>query len=85
MFITQPNGYKNNASEKFKRGFWMTPPNEEYTLDYKSMVHIASIYNSFLVEFSRKNNHDYCDANISLKPTYDFFMMIVITILMVQK
>jgi hypothetical protein len=73
LFITQPTGYKRGANEQFKKGFWMTPPNQTYTLDFESMVEIASLYNSFLVRFATENNHDVCDAASMIAPNYDNF------------
>jgi len=73
LFITQPTGYQNDANEEFKKGFWMTPPNEPYTLDFESMVDIAFLYNSFLVRFSMNNDHYACDAASVLAPTFENF------------
>ena len=73
LFITQPNGYQNDANEVFKKGFWMTPPNEPYALDFESMVDIASLYNSFLLRFSMDNDHIACDAALELAPTFENF------------
>jgi lysophospholipase L1-like esterase len=73
LFITQPTGYQNDANEYFKKGFWMTPPNKPYTLDFESMVDIAFLYNSFLLRFSRDNDHYACDAASVLAPTFENF------------
>ena len=73
MFITQPTGYQSNATENFKKGFWMTPPNELYTLKFKNMVAISSLYNSFLMKFAVDNGHYTCDAALKLRPTVDNF------------
>jgi len=73
IFITQPSGYQIGVSEEFKSGFWMTPPNEEYTLDFDSLVHIASLYNNFLIDFARKRGHKICDLAHEFKPSYQIF------------
>ncbi len=73
VFITQPTGYQKGAEKDFKKGFWMTPPNKPYTLDFESMVYIASLYNSYLIKFAAKNGHRVCDAANRLSPTYDNF------------
>jgi lysophospholipase L1-like esterase len=73
LFITQPSGYQKEAKNEFKAGFWMTPPFEEYTLDFNSMVHIASLYNKYLIDFADNNNHQICDLASHIKPSYDLF------------
>ncbi|KQC06764.1 MAG: hypothetical protein APR62_07540 [Smithella sp. SDB] len=73
LFVTQPSGYKNGASDEFKKGFWMTPPGEPYTCDFESMIYIASLYNSFLLKFSKENDHPVCDAASMVSPTFDNF------------
>lgn len=72
-FITQPTGYQRSASETFKNGFWQTPPNQNYTLDFESMIHITSLYNEYLKEFARRHGHYLCDAADKLTPTYENF------------
>jgi len=73
LFITQPSGYQAGATEEYKKGFWMTPPNQAYTLDFDSMIHIASLYNSYLKQFSSDRGHYACDAASELLPTFDVF------------
>jgi lysophospholipase L1-like esterase len=73
IFITQPTGYRIGASEDFKKGFWMTPPDQAFTLDFESLVDIASLYNSFLIQFAREHFHDVCDAASKLDGSYDNF------------
>ncbi len=73
LFITQPTGYHIEASQEFKNGFWMTPPNCNYTLDFDSMTHITSLYNNYLIEFSKNNKHFFCDIVPGLDPSYDIF------------
>ena len=73
IFVTQPTGYKDGATEVFKEGFWMTPPNKEYTLDFESMKYIASLYNSHLLQFGEEREHFVCDAAAILPASYDVF------------
>ena len=72
-FITQPTGYQASASEAYKNGFWMTPPNKDYTLDFESMVYLASLYNGYLKQFANEHGHYLRDAADKLTPTYDNF------------
>ena len=69
VFITQPHGYQMGATEEFKKGFWMTPPYQPYTLDFASMSAVANLYNTHLIKFAQKNNHPACDPAAELKPT----------------
>lgn len=68
VFITQPSGYVPEASEAFRRSFWATPPNEPYTLDFESLVHIAELYNDFLVDFADRNGHAVIDLAAVISP-----------------
>ena len=73
VFITQPHGYQVGATEEFKKGFWMTPPYQPYTLDFDSMSSVANLYNTYLINFSKQNNHKVCDPASALKPTNENF------------
>jgi lysophospholipase L1-like esterase len=73
VFITQPTGYERNAEKGFRDGFWMTPPRQKYTLTLESMETIANMYNRYLVEFARANNHLICDLAADFEPSYEFF------------
>lgn len=73
VFVTQPTGYQASASEEFKKSFWMTPPNQDYTLDFQSMIHIASLYNAFLKSFAERHGHYLCDAAARFTPTFRSF------------
>jgi lysophospholipase L1-like esterase len=72
VFITQPNGYKDEVDEDYKKGFWMTPPNTDYTLDMESLKHISSLYNDFLIDYSKENNIYLCDLEKDIPPSYDY-------------
>ncbi len=73
VFITQPNGYSPAADEDFRRGFWMTPPNESYTLSFESLVYVARLYNDFLTDFANRNGHPVLDPAATLPPSFDHF------------
>ncbi len=73
MFVTQPSGYQNRAAEEFKKGFWMTPPNRSYTLDFDSLVYLSSLYNAYLIKFSTEQGHPLCDVASRLTPSYENF------------
>lgn len=73
MFITQTSGYKKESSIEFRRGFWMTPSHEHYTLSFDDMVYIAKLYNEYLIDFSHKNDIHVCDAADKLDASYDNF------------
>jgi lysophospholipase L1-like esterase len=74
IFITQPNGYSEKADEAYKAGFWMTPPNQDYTLDFESLIYIAKLYNQYLIRFSQQEKHSYCDIAKDMAPSYDLFI-----------
>ena len=77
--MTQPTGYHQSAALSYKDGFWMTPPNAygkhdaNYTLTFDSMIHIARLYNNYLVSFANENNHQICDLASEISPSYDYF------------
>jgi hypothetical protein len=73
MFVTQTTGYKKGAKDDFKKGFWMTPPSETYTLTFDNMVYLADLYNNFLINFSYENDIAICDAANKLDASYDNF------------
>jgi lysophospholipase L1-like esterase len=73
MFVTQTSGYKKGAKDDFKKGFWMTPPNQMYTLTFDDMVYLADLYNNYLINFSYENDIVICDAANKLDASYDNF------------
>ena len=73
MFVTQTSGYKKGATDDFKKGFWMTPPHESFTLTFDDMVYIADLYNNYLTNFSYENDIAICDAANKLDASYDNF------------
>ncbi len=73
MFLTQPHAYAQSTPEELRRLFWMTPPYADYTLDLDSMIHITSLYNNYLIEFARRNDHLACDVAVQLEPSVRLF------------
>lgn len=73
MFVTQASGYKKGVTDDFKKGFWMTPPHQAYTLIFDDMVYIADLYNNYLINFSYENDIAICDAANKLDASYDNF------------
>lgn len=73
IFVTQPSGYQPGASEAFKAGFWATPSEQEYTLDFDSLRYIAGFYNTSLMDFATTHQHPYCDLAARIAPSYEYF------------
>ena len=51
----------------------MTPPNEQYTLTFESMVGVAALYNDYLLRFAGENGHFSCDLAAAIEPSFDNF------------
>ena len=73
VFITQPHGYGPGDDDAFLQSFWMTPPNEDYTLTLESLAHIADLYNNYLISFGAANGHAVIDLAASIEPSFDNF------------
>jgi lysophospholipase L1-like esterase len=74
FFINQPTGYNTKVSDKLKKRFWMTPPNQDFTLDLDSMIHISSIYNNYLENIIKKNQLSFCDLSSSIEPNTKYLI-----------
>lgn len=61
LFVSQPTAYHEHSSAALKKYLWMTPPNTEYTLDFQSLIHVANLYNDFLMDFAEENDVARCD------------------------
>ena len=48
VFLDQPTAYKESISEELKKRLWMTPPNQDYTLNLESLIYISKTYNAWL-------------------------------------
>jgi hypothetical protein len=73
LFMTQPHAYSEATPAELRSRFWMTPPWATYTLDFESMVHIASLYNEFLKSFAAQEGHPLCDLASGMEPSPKFF------------
>jgi hypothetical protein len=73
MFVNQPTAYHVDATDDVKRHFWMTPPNTPYTLDVDSLVHLASLYNEYLLDFADENALMSCDLARRIAPSLEHF------------
>ncbi len=72
IFVTQPNGYHDGVSENFKMGFWMTPPESKYTVDFKSMIFLSKLYNNYIIEVAQKNGIQCLDLAKQIPPNFDY-------------
>lgn len=74
VFLTQPHGYSSKATLEFKNSFWMTPPRAKYTLSVDNLAGIADLYNNYLIEFTKSNQHVLCDIAPELSPSFKHFL-----------
>jgi lysophospholipase L1-like esterase len=73
LFMTQPHAYGETTPADLRSRFWMTPPWATYTLDFESMIHIASLYNEFLKSFAAQEGQPLCDLAPGMQPSPEFF------------
>lgn len=74
LWMTQPNGYKREVSEEYRKALWMTPPGEEqYNLSLASLEHIAGLYNKTLIQVGRDQGIPVCDLASYFQPGFDDF------------
>jgi len=73
LFMTQPHAYSEATPADLRSRFWMTPPWATYTLDFESMIQIASLYNEFLKSFAAQEGHPLCDLAPGMEPSPKFF------------
>ena len=73
FFVTQPSAYSYDITPKLKSLLWMTPPNEDYTLDLQSLIEIASTYNSALMKIATDNEINFCDLAKEIPPSEKYF------------
>jgi len=72
IFLTQANGYKKLSSKNYKKNFWMTPPGQQYTLNFNSLIHISKLYNDYMRNFAKKNNKILCDIDAGIPPSLNY-------------
>ena len=73
FFISQPTAYSKKITSKLKSLLWMTPPNEEYTLDLKSLIAISTLYNSELYKVATDHEIHFCDLAKHIAPSTAYF------------
>jgi len=73
LLLTQPNGYQEGVSEEYKDSLWMTPPGSDLTLDFKSVIYVANLYNNFLIDYGESNNISVFDLARNIKPGFESF------------
>lgn len=73
FFLNQPSAYSAQLTDELKKRLWMTPPNEEYTLDIASLIHISNLYNIELKRLASNNDIYFCDIASQIKPTTNYF------------
>ena len=73
ILANQPTAYQNNASDEIKAKFWVTPHKEDYTLDFASLVHIARLYNKFIISYAEDKNILGCDLAAKTPPNLEYF------------
>ena len=72
VFLTQPTGYHEKASDEYKKSFWMTPAETKYTLDFESMVYIANLYNRFIMSFALSNGVHVIDLSKEIPGSFEY-------------
>jgi lysophospholipase L1-like esterase len=73
LFLTHPHSYSRAATQMLRDSYWMTPPDARYTLDMASMLHVASLYNGWLLEFARREGHAACDVAAGVEASSELF------------
>lgn len=72
VFIIQRCGYQESASEEFKKGFWMTPPETQYTLDFESLVYISELYSNYTYGLATEKGIYVVNIAKEIPPSYEF-------------
>lgn len=73
VFLTQPTGYQADAEQALIDRFWMTPPEEAYTIGMTGMQKISTLYNNYIVEKSKAFGIKSCDIAKDVAPTTSYF------------
>lgn len=74
LLLTQPTAYHHEAEKEIKDRLWMVPPNRDYALDFDSLIHIAELYNNYLIGFAKENKLSFCDLASQIEPSVDHFV-----------
>ncbi len=73
IFLDQPTAYKKNISDVLKKMLWMTPPNQDYTLNFDDLILTSSIYNNWLKKKVMANKLNFCLLSDKIEPTTEYF------------
>ena len=74
LFLDQPTAYKKNISEKLKKRLWMTPPNENYTLNLNDLIFISSFYNNWIQAEINYNKLHFCSLSKKIEANTNFLI-----------
>lgn len=69
VFLSQPSAYSTPLSHGLKTRLWMTPPNENYTLDLGSLIAISTMYNNETERIAKESSVMFCDLASQIPPT----------------
>ena len=69
IFLTQPNGYTLTPTDNLPAYLSATPPSTSYTLTMESLVHISSLYNSWLIREACERGYPVIDIEQKLPKT----------------
>ncbi len=72
IFLEQPTAYNENASEQLIKRLWMTPPNQNYTLTLKDLIHISTTYNNWLKNIIMKNKLNFVTLSNKIEPNTQY-------------
>lgn len=72
VFLTQPTGYQAGAEQDIVDRFWMTPPQEPYTIGMTGMQKISQVYNRYMIEKSKDFGQASCDIAKDMPATTDY-------------
>jgi lysophospholipase L1-like esterase len=72
VLLTQPHGYQDAASQAYRRGFWMTPKDAPYTLDFESNKHVAEVYNDYVRSLVNEPGVAVCDLAEKVPPSFEY-------------
>lgn len=73
MFVDQPSAYSQQVTEALRSRFWMTPPNETYTLPLSDLIQISHTYNEYLEDISKTYELQFCSLAEHIPPTELYF------------
>ena len=72
LFLDQPTAYKENISSKLKKRLWMTPPNQDYTLNFDDLIFLSSTYNNWIKKKITDNKLNFCLLSDKIEASTDY-------------